>query len=129
MEKSGQPTKEIFLHMKPVKDFFEFKTRSINHNTRVLYLIYHICWGSNLVKHIIRNLKSTKQLRMWSLLNYIPYAISCLVPYLLSCFTYLVLYVLSYPTSLVTYVLSCVTCLVPSVLCYLTYIISYIFYC
>ena len=34
-----QSTKAIFLHLKPVKDFFEFKALSIRHITRVLDLI------------------------------------------------------------------------------------------
>lgn len=40
VEKSDQPTEEIFLHLKPVKDLYKFKTtRSIRRITTVLDLI------------------------------------------------------------------------------------------
>ena len=98
-----QLTKEILLHLKPVKDLFEFKTRSIRHITRVLY---HICWESNMMEHIIGDLKSTKELRMWCLLNYMSYVhtwccASCLTcshaPFA-SCFTCSRVSRASYPT-------------------------------
>ena len=54
-----------------------------------------------------------------SLLNYVPYVLSCptcLVPYVPSFLTCLVPYVLCCPTCLVPSVLSCLTCLMPYVL-------------
>ena len=53
-----------------------------------------------------------------SLLNYVPYVLSCptcLVPYVPSCLTCLVPYVLSCPTCLVPYVLRALRALVPHV--------------
>ena len=69
-----------------------------------------------------------------SLLNYMPYAPSCpicLMAYVLLC---LLLWLLSYPTSLVPCMLSFLMCLVPYLLCTsralcLTYLVPYVFSC
>ena len=63
--------------------------------------------------HMITNLKFRIFIIIsWSLLNY--------VPFVLSCFTYLSLHVLSYLTCFMPCVLSCVTCLVLYLLSFFT---------
>ena len=78
-----------------------------------------------------------------SLLNYMPYVLSCptflvahvlpgsacLLPYVLSCLTCLVPYVLSHPTWLVPYVLSYLMCPVIYVLSCLTFLVLYVLLC
>ena len=127
VEKSFQPTKEIFLHLKPVKDFLKFKTRAIRHIIRILDLItsylLRVKYGE---AHYRRSeINKITKLRMKSLLNYIPYLLSCLVPRAsrASCPT------CSRVSVFRAHVLSCLTYLVPSVLSCLTYIISYMPYC
>ena len=66
---------------------------------------------------------------MSSLLNYVPYVLSCLtcfVPYVPLCLTCLVPYVLSCLTCLVPYVLLCLTCLLPYMLSCLTCLVLYV---
>ena len=122
--------------------------------------ICQYCMGQCAITSIVKSLLKSSMTGVFllsycierSLLNYVPYVLSCLtcprtlralvphllrvlralVPYVLSCPTCsralraLVPYVLSCLTCFVPYVLSCPTCLVPYVLSCLTCLVSYV---
>ena len=54
---------------------------------------------------------NTSKLSLLNYVLYVPLAPRALVPYVLSCLTWLVLFVRSWPTWLVSYAISCSTCL------------------
>ena len=117
VEMSVQPTKEICLHLKPVKGIFEFKTRSIRHSTRVLdliilYLVRAEFGGAhykrteinettkNMESAELHTLRDLAPCALLTLMPNVPRALCalvrpCLVLSVLSCLTYILLYMFS----------------------------------
>ena len=72
---------------------------------------------------------NTSKLSLLNYVLYVPLAPRALVPYVLSCLTWLVLFVRSWPTWLVSYAISCSTCLMLYILSCLTCLVLCVLPC